>query len=438
MEGASLPASSGVATAEIGGLRVPIVGGSFTSAINEPDRAWFTIEMPPGLRLEYLAPVKVDIDGHSMIEGSIIEAFPQGTRVEVHVQSVVAMTEERMHGLVAQEFRPQDIAYAMARRVGFDDDHIDIDGLDDMPLEVFEFVVGIDGVTVSVPTRIGRVTFVPPGVGRRILDHFDPLPEWADEFASAPAHAAVYTTEQHMHNAQVDALAEVDLALSWLATRTRYGLSHLPDGTLHRYERSQSNATPSRRDLLALRSILSGRRWIQRLGPRLRATPLGMGARSRLGDPSLPRGISFQMRQALLSAERALSAEDPIQRSQALWESMEFFLAGRERAELFDDAQRTELLACLRAAVPKDQHQRVADLLSMVNAPPPRQALRAAIDEEAIPVTDPEFALLFRIRKARNRATHGAKVEIPSSEDLDYACSILSRILVHRLNSLEG
>ena len=426
----------GKATAEIGGMKVPIIGGNFVSALDALDRAWFTIEMRDGLQIEYLAPVKVDIDGHPMIEGSVVAAFPQGAMVEVHVQSAIALTEEKMHGMVVQDFRPQDVAYAMARRSGFDDDHINIHELDELEREVFEVVVGIDSIEVDLSMRIGAVTFVSPKSGRRILDQFDPYPEWASEFESAPSHAVVYTTNQRMHNAQVEALAEIDLALSWLAARTRYGFSHLPSGTLHRYQRSESNATPSRRDLVALRGLQSGRRWIQRLGPRLRASPLKLGARSRLDEPGLPREFPLQMRQAMLSAQRALSDEDPIQRSQALWESLEFYLAGRPSKQLFSALERKELLKCLRAAVSKQQHQRVADLLNWIDQPPPKMALKAAIDEEGVPVTDSEFDLLFRIRKARNKATHGAEVEIPSDEDLDYACSILSRILVHRVNAL--
>jgi hypothetical protein len=428
----------GKATAEIGGVRVPVIGGNFVSSLNDLDRAWFSIEIRHGPLVEYLAPTKVDIDGHTMIEGSIVAAFPEGTGVEIHVQSAVAMTEETMHGMLAQEFPVQDVAHAMARRSGFDDDHINIHKLDELAREVFEVVIGIDGVEVGPAMRIGAVTFLPSQSGRRILDQFDPYPEWAEEFEDTPTHAVVYVTSQHMYNAQVEALAELDLALSWLGTRTRYGLSHLPDGTLHRYDRSESNATPSRRDLVALRGLQTGRRWIQRLGPRLRASPLKLVARSRLGEPELPRELPFQIRQAMLSAQRALSAEDPIQRSQALWESLEFYLAGRTVKRLFKDSERADLLKCLRSAVPKDQHQRVADLLNMVDQPSTKMALRTAIDEEGISVTDPEFELLSRIRTARNRATHGAKVEIPSDEDLDYACSILSRILVYHVDAVGG
>lgn len=426
----------GRAIAEIGGVRTPIIGGNFVSALNALDRAWFSVEMRDGLGLEYLAPVKVDVDGHTMIKGSIVAAFPEGGSVEIHVQSAVAMTEATMHGWLRQEVPIQDEVYAVARKSGFDDSHINIHELDKLPHEVFEVVVGINGIEAKPPVRIGGVTFLPSQSGRRILDRFYSYPEWAEEFEDVSTHAVVYVTSQHMHNAQVDALAEIELALSWLAIRARYGLSHLPDGTLHRYQRSESNAAPTRRDLIALRGLQTGRRWMQRLGPRLRASPLKLGARSRLREPGLPRELPFQMHQAMLSAQRALSVEDPIQRSQALWESLEFYLASRPSEQLFSSSERSDLLKCLRAAVPKDQHQRVADLLNWVDQPSPKMALKMAIEEEGIPITGSEFELLAKIRTARNKATHGGGVKIPSDEDLDYACSVLSRVLVHRVEAL--
>jgi hypothetical protein len=345
-----------------------------------------------------------------------------------------------MHGLLVQDFQHQELVYAAVRQAGFEDDRIVIDGLDQLRREVFEFVVGIDGVAVgTLPIKIGAVTFVPPEKARRILDQFDPYPDWGNEFEAAPCHAVVYVTNALMYNAQVEALAEIETSLSWLPTRTRYGLSHLPDGSLHRYARSESNAAPARRDLVALRGMMTGRRWMQRLGPRQRADPLALGGRSRLRDPSLPSRLPFYLRQAMLSAQRALTAEDPIQRSQALWESIEFYLAGRQKERLFSSEARKELLNCLRMAVPSEQHQRMANLLDLVDQPPPRVALRKALDEEGIPLTHEEFDLLSKVRTARNKGTHGGKeVEVPTNEELDHACSILSRILVSRVDALVG
>jgi hypothetical protein len=426
------------AIAEIGDVRTPVIGGNFVSALNELDRAWFSIPMDNGLELEYLAPVKVEIDGHVMIEGSVVAAFPAGTTVEIFVQSAVAMSEESMHGWLLQNVRTQDGVYAAARMAGFDRDHITIAELDEIPTEVFEVVVGIDGVSPSGATGVGAVTFVAVDQARKVLSQFDPEPEWASEFEDAPGYAVAYVTSKQMYDAQVEALAQIELALSWLTTRTRYGMSSLPDGTLHRFERTESHAAPKMRDLVALRGMSTTRRWIQRLGPRRRASPLSMGGRSRIADPSLPRRVPFELRQAMLSAQRAIGVDDPIQRSQALWESLEFYLAGRPTPGLLSVAERKNLLRVMRSSIAQEHHQRVADLLNWIDRPPPKTMLRNALAEDSIPVSDAEFELLFKVRRARNKATHGGQVDVPSDEELDHACSLLSRILVHRLDALGG
>lgn len=428
--------TSGSATADIGGVRTPVIGGQFVSALNEVSRAWFSVEMSAGLAIEYLAPVTVDIDGHVMIQGAVVAAYPYGDRVEIHVQSAVALTEETMPGWLLQNLRTQDAVYAAARMSGFDRDHVVIDDLGGVPPEVFEVVVGIDGISPTQPACFGPVTFVSPVEARRILQQFDPPPEWAPEFEEAPGYAVVYLTADQMYDAQEEALADVDVALSWLVTRARYGHSRLPDGTLYQFDRDESHGAPRRRDLVALRGLSTTRRWIHRLGPRVRGTALRIGGRSRLGDPTFPRNAPSQLKQAMLSAQRAIETGDPIQRSQALWEAIESYLAGRPTEHLFSSAERGGLLKAMRSAVSQDHHQRVADLLNWIDRPPPKAALRLALDDDGIPVTDVEFELLFKLRMARNRATHGGRAEVPANEDLDYACSILSRIIVFWVGKL--
>jgi hypothetical protein len=425
------------AIARIGDRELRITSGQFRSAIEQLDQAEFTVEFAEGNDwVEYLAPVKVEVDGHSMFEGQTTTVFPQGNGVEMHAQSAVSLTEERSHGLLTEDCDHRDLVYAMVREAGFDDDHIEIEGLDELQTEVFEVVVGVEGIEVDGSYRVGSVTFLSHEDGLRALDHFDADPECRGEFGSASAFALAYLTTARMYHAEQGALGDIEATLSWLATRTRYGCSHLPDGTLNAYVRSESNATPKRTNLVALRAPMSGRRWLRRLGPRVRASPLQLNPRSRLGEPRLPARLALEERQAILSAERALSADDPIQRSQAIWESLEFYLAGRPPERLFEKAERRELLKRLREALPVDHAQRVADLVEMVDKPSVRLALRRALKAEAIPITDSELALLDQIRAARNRATHGGEVEVPSNEDLDYACSILSRILVHRIERL--
>jgi hypothetical protein len=263
---------AGEAIARIGDRELPITGGQFRSAIEQLDQAEFTVEFAEGNDwVEYLAPVKVEVDRHSMFEGQTTMAFPRGNGVEIHAQSAVSLTEERSHGLLIEDCDHRDVVYAMVREAGFDDDHIEIEGLDELQTEVFEVVVGVEGIEVDSSYHVGSITFLSHEKGLGALNHFDADPEWREEFGSASAFALTYLTTARMYQAEQEALGDIEATLSWLTTRTRYGCSHLPDGTLNAYVRSESNATPKRANLVAIRAPMSGRRWLRRLGPRVRA-----------------------------------------------------------------------------------------------------------------------------------------------------------------------
>jgi hypothetical protein len=80
-------------------------GRSFSTATCRRATPFPPPELNLGISAEALliAIGGVEIDGHTMIEGSIVAAFPKGASVEIHVQSAIAMTEEAMHGWLIQE-----------------------------------------------------------------------------------------------------------------------------------------------------------------------------------------------------------------------------------------------------------------------------------------------------------------------------------------------
>src|SRR6266508_6473937 len=56
-------------------------------------------------------------------------------------------------------------------------------------------------------------------------------------------------------------------------------------------------------------------------------------------------------------------------------------------------------------------------------------------ETEGTPVTDAEIALLRRLRDVRNDAVHGRSTNLPDSEDVRYATSVVSRMLIFRMYS---
>jgi hypothetical protein len=59
--------------------------------------------------------------------------------------------------------------------------------------------------------------------------------------------------------------------------------------------------------------------------------------------------------------------------------------------------------------------------------------LRSALERDGVPITPAELDTLKRVRDVRSRALHGSEALEISSEEIDLACSLLSRALVHRM-----
>jgi hypothetical protein len=55
------------------------------------------------------------------------------------------------------------------------------------------------------------------------------------------------------------------------------------------------------------------------------------------------------------------------------------------------------------------------------------------MDDEMVPISDGEVELLWKLRKLRNDVVHGRRSDVPAPEDVDYAMSIVARMLVHRV-----
>ncbi len=153
-------------------------------------------------------------------------------------------------------------------------------------------------------------------------------------------------------------------------------------------------------------------------------------------DPSWrppPSGYELADRQALLACARAGQTPDPLERIQAIWESIEFYVAGTRPEVLF----APEEVKRVRRSVPKDVdpklRARALDLLAKINDPPLMAKLREAAIRDGAPIAESEYELLGRLRKARNDAVHGRTPKLPARENVDHAVSIVARLLVYRL-----
>jgi hypothetical protein len=325
-----------------------------------------------------------------------------------------------------------ELVHLLGRMSGLRDDQMNIHGMDTLPREVFEVVIAITGLKISQPIQVGTIRLLPAPAGLRILDGL-PAAAFDEPFREAPCHALVLRTAHRAVDAEQDALQQVRTALAWIAVRVRYGLLRLPDETVQSFTRQDARSLPQAADLVAIRGLRSGRTWLRVAGEASRAPTLTLDESPHLMQPPLPSILTLQDRQALLACRRAAAEPDPLARVQALWEAIEFYVAGARVPPLFTREQ----LSALRSAIPVDlndeQRQRVLNKIDELNDPPLMIRLRSVLEAEGTPVTDTEIALLRRLRELRNKAVHGRSTDLPDSEDVRYATSVVSRMLIFRM-----
>jgi len=330
-----------------------------------------------------------------------------------------------------------DLAYSLARSMGFREDRIFIAEIQQLPLETMEVVVALKGVTVPGPREVGPVTLVPPANGRKVLKAFkrgapSPLTEAFDE---ADCFALVMKTTHRMWDAEQSAPADVDAALNWLAVRARYGAALLPNGVPQRYERSVTRALPARGAAMAVRGLGTKRRWLRDPATLMDRPMLGLDDQTGQLFPSMLSELEPTDQFVLAAARRAFDGEQ-IQRIVALWEAWEFYARRGSLKKPFEKHELDRLRRDLPDWLNENQRERLNEVIDkVVNVYPLRRRIRAALDQEDVPFSEDEMTALWKLRDPRNKSAHGKATREIDEEELQRACSLLCRVLVSSLSS---
>jgi hypothetical protein len=309
-----------------------------------------------------------------------------------------------------------------------------IEGLAELPRETFEAVIPIDGVAIDAASHFGGVMLLPADIGLRSIAGLDIQDELRVAF-EAPAYALALVTTTRMFDAEEKGLAAVDLALAWLTAQLRYGLTHLPDGTLLKFDRKESLAQPVRRDVVFVRGLTTLRQWVRRPRSAKQARFIAPTNTERSLDHNLP-SLTLQDQLALLALSRATREPDALAQVQALWEAIEFYASGASVSHLFARSECKVVRKAIRDALPalsQERQERVDHAIGQLNNAPLLIRLRKTLDDESVPIADGEIDLLWKLRNLRNDVVHGRKSELPAPEDVEYAVSIVSRMMVYRV-----
>ncbi len=208
----------------------------------------------------------------------------------------------------------------------------------------------------------------------------------------------------------------------------------LPAGQALPFARQEALASPTRRDLVTVRGLTTGRYWFRRPSLTSQERSAHLTSSTRPLDGTL-RPLTLQEKQALLALGRSSREPDLLARVQDLWEAIEFYCSGTSVDLLFASEKLKEIKKSLPELEPA-QRKRAEELIGQLNSPPLMIRFKQAILTDGAPLSEGEINLLVRLRKARNDVVHGRESRLPAPEDVEYATSLVARLLIYRIASI--
>lgn len=373
-----------------------------------------------------------------------------GTTVSYAVRCVgqgVILRESRLGATAHVGMPAADVLHLILQQANWPRDRREIQGDGDLPLETFEVIAPLEGVTVASPQTVGQVRLHPKdefGITEE-LAQFD-LPTFTTMAERASAWAVVHLESRLTVDALDAGTSRIDVALAWLGSRAQDG-TIIRAGNFWPYRRNIANATMQRLPLTYCRGIATGRLWITTPGVEEPAT-VNLTTHGLWSAPPLPRSIDPAHEYALLAWARAKAPGPFERRVQALWDCLEYYGAAA-RVPHFYTPEQVEALVDAIATVdlPPDLAPRAIEGVRKLNDPPLMVKIRHVAEADGGGLSVEEGKLLQRLRRARNDVSHGKAPAPERAEDLRHALSIVARLLAargvgahrrHRSNDRQG
>lgn len=404
--------------------------------------------------IDYWAPVSDSIEegefGRDMFLGAVQRATPDGRVVALECEGAAALTEQGPGGTIAANMEGAEVIRELIALSGWDGDLMLSDDEKEHQPEVFEVFMPLRGLAVDKAIRIGSASIVPREEGLRQIAPLEQQKsgetgeEMLAEFGEAASFALARPTAQRVNEAESEGLGEIDIALAWLTTRGRYGATTLPDGTVQPFDRQQALRAPRRGPVVFVRGTTTKRLWLRRPAGPSQVVERHLSSTDSAIHPALPVELPVIDRLALLALRLAASEIDPLMQVRALWQAIESYAEKRKGEEkLFTKRERKAIKKAVfeseDLSLSTRQRERLGEAIDSLNRESLMLRLQRRLKQDAVLVTDDELALLGDLYDIRNDIVHGRPVEeSPQRDQINYGISIVSRMLVHRIASLEA
>jgi len=392
------------------------------------------------VQFDALAPVLADVDFTSEVTiargdrdagrvftGYAVEAIVEDGFLKVECQGYPALHDPPSGARISRTSAVDNI-HTILREAGLPDSRLQLAGLDQLPIEVFEAVIPIDGLILSTRVALGEVVLLPNGSAEEhVLGLIDaPDNPLVGEFQAGRAFAVTYVTAARMYEAERAAIGRVDVAIAWANVRLRFAGAVTPAGELVDWNRARSKQLASRSDLIALRGMLTNRCSLHKMAAPA-VTELALTSEQNVSGQGLASDAG--LRGAIRAAARAISSPDPLTKITAISECLEFYVGSTDASFGFTKAERRALAKAAQGFT-ADKKARVGEIIGQLNQSSLMRKLRFQLANDGVPMTKEEMATLLRVRGQRNDVVHG-RTDTVDQSDVQHAISLLARVMVH-------
>lgn len=433
--------------ATIGGERQRIVSGTISSALSDRSSCTFTVDLNHLAAVDLTPPIQILSDDPTDSEdtslprftGHALTAEPNEGLLEITAEGALELVESHAGFIRTSGVSPQETIYLVARQGGFPHERLEISGLEEVPLEMFLVEVPLSGLAVERTVTAAGIEFLPladPNDGLEFGPFTQDIDDITGQWGRPTARARAYEPGRLMYEAERQAIERIEHALIALLATSAYGLSRDPWGRDLAYDRSRARARPSSLPIVFTQGIASGRRWLHALAGEAISTELQLGISYARWEEILSGRPSDELARSVRALRDAADeGRDTFDRCHAFCTVLEYYTSSSRPPAVVSKAARRNALRAIDAIdMTSVERDRLRAVVGQVNSPPLMARVRHQATEDGAPLSDPEWNLISKLRRARNDTVHGrgGPADTPSTDDIRWGVSIASRLLLYR------
>jgi len=363
------------------------------------------------------------------------EAEQDGS-VVLHLRTGEAVLEEAgVGGLkVFEGTNALETIYSLMRLSGVPDSKLDLPWSPGLP-RAFLVCVAADGVEVDGSVDVAGVAFMGSNPFADQVGEVD----FGSSFQSASAWALVPVQASTIVEAEQAGLKAIRTGFACLRAANAVTLPSIA-GRSKVFRRLSSLARITPPESVLVSEVGSQGGWFRGLKDRPAKTPAidAQAAIAELG-PSIGAVLSEDLLESLKAWNRAVDADDDLDRVAFLSRSMEAYANRATMTPLFDKAERQAVRKSLGRNSTTDrgwtgeQQKRLADLTNGLNNAPLKIRFLSAIEAASISTTPAQVETLWESRALRNRLEHGGALTDLEDGTLRSALNVMNQILIETI-----